>query len=445
MRPPSGKPRSVAADGGAAARHAAALLAAPGAGFGLPPTTDGACLHPARRWAQSGLMALTGSPDAAATLCPVPLPSCADGALDAFRSLSGSAVLPGVSGAQLLVERAALAGLGRNGACSPTGHCRLLPTGDGVIALNLARAGDWELLPAWSGGMDLTDWSAVADWVRGRDTATLLEGARLLGLAAVDARHPIPAPTHWVKASRVAKPRCSPSRLPRVLDLSTLWAGPLCSHLWQAAGARVTKVEGSRRPDGARFGSRAFFELINRGKAALTLDLHERAGQRELRRLIGTADIVLEGSRPRALRQMGIVAEELIEAHPGLTWVSITGYGREEPGANWIAYGDDAAVAAGLSAIAQESTGEWLICGDAIADPLTGLHAAVAGWAGWLSGGGLLLDLSLAGTTAYCIAATAPDGGDYRGRLARWQRHLQEHGVAAAGPRPRNEVRPSAS
>jgi len=390
-------------------------------------------------------MALTGRPDAAPTLCPIPLPSCADGALAAFRSLSGSDVLLRVSGAQLLVERAALAGLGRNGACSPTGHCRLLPSHDGMIAINLARPGDWELLPAWSGGTALPDWPAVADWVRGCDTATLVERARLLGLAAVDARQPLPASTHWVKQTRIASPRPTPSRPPRVLDLSTLWAGPLCSHLWLAAGARVTKVEGSRRPDGARFGPRAFFELLNRGKECLTLDLHEQAGQRELRRLIGTADIVLEGSRPRALRQMGIVAEELIEAHPGLTWVSITGYGRTEPGANWIAYGDDAAVAAGLSAIAQESTGEWLICGDAIADPLTGLHAAVAGWAGWLSGGGQLLDLSLAGTTAYCISATAPDDGDYRGRLARWQRYLQDHGVAATAPRPRSEVRPSAS
>ncbi len=390
-------------------------------------------------------MALTGRPDAAPALCPVPLPSCADGALAAFRAISGSAILPGVSGTQLLVERAALAGLRRNGGCSPTGHCRLLPTADGVIALNLARADDWELLPAWSCGTTLPDWSELADWVRDRDTATLVERGRLLGLASVDALHPVPAPTCWVQRTRIAPPNPSPSRPPRVLDLSTLWAGPLCSHLWQAAGARVTKVEGSRRPDGARFGPGAFFDLLNRGKATLSLDLHERAGQRALRRLIGAADIVLEGSRPRALRQMGIVAEEFIAAHPGLTWVSITGYGRDEPGANWIAYGDDAAVAAGLSAIVHESTGEWLICGDAIADPLTGLHAAVAGWAGWLSGGGQLLELSLVGTTGYCIAATAPDDGDYRGRLARWHRYLLDTGVNPAGPRPRSEVRPSAT
>jgi len=131
--------------------------------------------------------------------------------------------------------------------------------------------------------------------------------------------------------------------MPRVIDLSALWAGPLCSNLWQAAGAEVIKVESSQRADGARSGSRAFFEQLNRGKESVVLDLHRPSGQQALRDLLSQADIVLEASRPRALRQMGIIAEELVGETPNLSWVSITGYGRREPQANWIAYGDDRA------------------------------------------------------------------------------------------------------
>jgi crotonobetainyl-CoA:carnitine CoA-transferase CaiB-like acyl-CoA transferase len=210
-----------------------------------------------------------------------------------------------------------------------------------------------------------------------------------------------------------------------VVDLSSLWAGPLCSRLWQAAGAEVLKVESRRRPDGGRRGSAAFFQQLHRGKTFVSLDLHNSEGQEALRKLILDADIVLEASRPRALRQMGIYAEDLIAASPGLTWVSITGHGRGSPQENWIAYGDDAGIAAGLSAAIHHCCGQWLVCGDAIADPLTGIHAALAGWAGWLAGGGCLLDLSLVETVRHCITATAPLRGGYRTRYRDWSRHLE--------------------
>ena len=95
----------------------------------------------------------------------------------------------------------------------------------------------------------------------------------------------------------------------------------------------------------------------------------------------------------------------LVEDIPGLTWIAISGYGRQEPQANWIAYGDDAGVAGGLSAEIHKATGDWMFCGDAIADPLTGMHAALAAQASWKSGGGQLLSLSLAGTVQHCVAA----------------------------------------
>jgi crotonobetainyl-CoA:carnitine CoA-transferase CaiB-like acyl-CoA transferase len=199
----------------------------------------------------------------------------------------------------------------------------------------------------------------------------------------------------------------------RVLDLSSLWAGPLCSHLLHRCGAQVTKVESTTRPDGARRGAPEFFDALNAGKQQVALDFGTREGHAQLRALIDSADIVIdgspadiviEGSRPRALRQLGIDAEALVRERPALTWISITAYGRGEPQQNWAGYGDDAGVAAGLSELMFEATGERCFVGDAIADPLTGLHAARAAWSGWRAGGGGLVALSLAGVVQHCVA-----------------------------------------
>jgi hypothetical protein len=392
--------------------------------------------HPARQLAESGLMVLAASE--VPVLCPVPLTDCANGALNAFRALAATDVLPGVTGAELLTERAAIKGTQVDDTAGA--HCRLLATLDGTIGLNLTRTEDWELLPAWLETQGAADWSGVELLVLNKTSQVLLERGRLLGLAVADVGEIPTTPNSWMTVASSSGPVVGRRTGPRVLDLSSLWAGPLCSALWQAAGAEVVKIEGARRPDGARAGSREFFDLLNKGKNCITLDLHRQAGHRALLDLIKQSDIVLEASRPRALRHMGIIAEELIEEVPGLTWVSITGYGRSEPQQNWIAYGDDAGVSAGLSAILHDVCGQWLVYGDAIADPLTGLHAALAGWASWTAGGGQLLELSLEQTVRHCITATAPPGNDYRGRQQRWKEYLESHNISPSQPRRRNEA-----
>lgn len=380
-------------------------------------------------------MAMTGHPAGCPILCPVPLAGCADACLEAFRLLSGVPVLAGVTGAQLLAERAAITGTARGGAVSPGGSCRLLSSRNGRVGVNLPRPEDWELLPAWLQAESPFDWEALAARVAARTTEWLVARGRELGLAVVDATAIPEQECSWFRlVQRGVAANAAPSRAPRVLDLSSLWAGPLCSHLWQRAGADVTKVESTRRPDGARSGHTEFFALLNGGKRSQVLDLHTSAGQETLLQMIPAFDIVLEGSRPRALRQMGIVAEDLLAAHPGLSWVSITGFGRREPRGNWVAYGDDAGIAAGLSAILYQVTGQWLICADAVADPLTGLHAALAGWASWLAGGGHLIELSLEQTVRHCITATAPTDNDYRERQAQWSRFLLDHDIAPLHP-----------
>ena len=188
-----------------------------------------------------------------------------------------------------------------------------------------------------------------------------------------------------------------------MVDLSSLWAGPLCGQLLQQLGAEVVKVESLHRPDGARRGPSTFFDLLNAGKASVALDFATAEGRAQLATLIESADIVIEASRPRALRQLGIDAEAICARRPGLIWLSITAYGRAPATENWIGYGDDVGVAAGLSALVRAQTGERRIVGDAIADPLTGIHAASLAWQAWRSGAGGLIDLSMYSVVRRCI------------------------------------------
>lgn len=435
--------------------YAQHLLAA----LGLPPAQPLQLPdeHPALSWADSGLMALTGRADGPPRLLPSALAACADGALAALASLAPAGALDGLRGSRLLAERAAFTGFARNGAISAGGSCRLLRTIDGVIALNLAREDDWAALPAWLEGEVAADWASLAAVVRGRSSGELIEQARLLGLAVAASPEIMPRP--WLSAEpafprsrdwllgtgsmSVPSPANRPPRRgergnrgrPRVVDLSSLWAGPLCGHLLHRLGADVVKVESLQRPDGARRGSPEFFDLLNAGKRSVALDLASVQGRAQLRTLLNAADIVIEASRPRALRQMGIDAEALVQQHPGLTWLSLTGYGREPEWEQAIAYGDDAGVAGGLSALLQAAHGERLFAGDAIADPLTGIHAALAGWASWLQGGGRLLSLPLCGVVrAVLDFDRVPDVAT---RTAEWQAVLDDSGQTVASPRRR--------
>lgn len=380
---------------------------------GFPGTEPADCpaAHPARRWAECGLLRLTGQPDGPGQICPLPLAAQADGVIAALRGLAADA--PQIAGAELLGERAKIAGHMRAGAISPGGSCRLLDTLDGAVALNLARDEDWDLLPAWLESEGVIDWDNVAGVVTSHKSQPLVDRGRLMGLPVCDLAPPRSTAVPWFSVAANGSRRAfRPSHRPRVVDLSSLWAGPLCSRLLQGLGAEVIKVESMTRPDGARSGPPDFFERMNAGKQMMALDLRSAPGLAELKRLITGADIVIEASRPRALRQLGINAEALVRKQPGLTWVSITGYGRQAPEADWVAFGDDAGVAAGLSWIMRIATGETMFCGDAIADPLTGMHAALAAWASYLQGGGQLLSLPMRDVVTHCIQYDLPESDD---------------------------------
>jgi crotonobetainyl-CoA:carnitine CoA-transferase CaiB-like acyl-CoA transferase len=184
-----------------------------------------------------------------------------------------------------------------------------------------------------------------------------------------------------------------------VVDLTALWSGPVCAHLLGRCGAQVIKVEDAGRPDGARLGDPWLFEQLHDGHDGAVLDFSSPAGRRALGDLIDSADVVLEASRPRALDALGFGPEPFLAARPGRTWVSITGYGRSGPRSNWVAFGDDAAAAAGL--VAWPDRHSPVFCADAVADPITGLLAAVGALASMATGGGHLVDTSLVASAAF--------------------------------------------
>jgi hypothetical protein len=416
--------------------YAARLLRSLGAD--VEATDCFSALDVARDWADSGLVTLTGYPQSPLQ-GPGAIPSAARGALDALKALAGLSGLDDLDGATLLSERAAFLDLARQGQISPNGSCRLIPASDGWIALNLARDDDWELMPAWLESSDAGfTWDMVKAEVALKPVSVLLERGSVMGLPVASAAGSSNRSESWFSISAQSPGRGGEHACPLVVDLSSLWAGPLCTHLLERVGARVIKVESADRLDGARKGNREFYALLNADKESIVLDLSRARGRRQLTSLLASADIVVEGSRPRALKQLGIDAEKLVQTVPGLTWVSITGYGRDEPGANRVAFGDDAAVAAGVAAATADPP---LFCGDAIADPLTGIHAALAAMGFWQGGGGVLIDLSLHDVTAHCLNFYA---GVDRGALvengAKWELLIENQALDVKLPEARRPV-----
>jgi crotonobetainyl-CoA:carnitine CoA-transferase CaiB-like acyl-CoA transferase len=200
-----------------------------------------------------------------------------------------------------------------------------------------------------------------------------------------------------------------------VVDLSSMWAGPLCARLLGLAGADVIKVETPDRPDGARAGERRFFDWLHAGHRSVVVDFHSRAGRGVLAALLAAADVVIEASRPRALRQLGL-APELLPHRDGQVWLSITGYGRaDRAAAERVAFGDDAAVAGGLVGWTGDDGVDRapVFCADAVADPLTGLCGALAVARSIAGGGGELIDLSMRAAAACFAAAPGIDHGPH--------------------------------
>ena len=352
-----------------------------------------------------------------------PLATCADETLSALAAATGSNALARLDGTTLLCERAMLNGMTIPGRTSAGGGCRLLDSVGDTVALNLARPTDRELLPALfeADDLDTDNDEAIAARIARSEAAALVTRGRSMGLAIASEREMLEyraaASAGVGRATQgielldacvelvAGSPAVTPVRhAPRIVDLSALWAGPLAAHLLWLAGAEVVKVEGRTRPDSMREGDNTFYGLLNQGKASVALDLKNDSERQVLLSLIAASDIVIEAARPRALAQLGIDAAQIVRTTPGLVWVNITAHGATGEAANWVGFGDDCGVAGGLSAALRSATGHAGFVGDAIADPLTGLLAALVAWKAWAARRGGRFALAMSHVVAQCLA-----------------------------------------
>ncbi|WP_375187261.1 CoA transferase [Sphingobium yanoikuyae] len=368
----------------------------------------------------------------------LPLAGWAEAQLEAIRALAGTPALAGLSGAQLLGERAALNGFSIPGRRSAGGGCRLYDMIDGQVALTLARADDRNLMPALFGDAGIeSDSDIVTAFATARMAEIVTQGRQLgLAIAAIDE---VPAsPTSRLMVTGGARPKRD--RPPLVIDLSALWAGPLAGHLLGLAGAQVVKVESRNRPDRMRAGDPLLFARLNQHKANVAIDLRDAEDRAALIALIRRADMVVAAARPRALAQLGIDADALVREVPGLVWVTITGHGADGDAAHWIGFGDDCSVAGGLSAALQQASGRIGFGGDACADPLTGIHAAHRALAQWHKGTGAHLLLSMSTVVAEAIDwERARDAAGFTATLQSWAA-AEGHGFPAVASRTTGPV-----
>lgn len=395
------------------------------------------------RWVRSGLALLTGDQT------PVLPRRDVAGALEAITARAQEAV--GRGGAdldlRLFCERGAELGLSRHGSVSANGAARMIAAADGWLAVNLARPDDIDLLPAWLGAETSGDpWTAIERAARRRTAADLTETGQALGLpvAPVGGWDVAGGTTGGARLEQMATGQGEPVRAPLVIDLSSLWAGPLCAHILGLAGARVIKVESAGRPDAARSGPRAFFDRLHAGHEAVMLDFATREGRGQLSRLLARADVVIEGTRPRAFEQLGIEIGAAFEANPALVWVSLTAYGRTAPWRNRVGFGDDAAAAGGL--VVRAGDGRPMFIGDALADPIAGVLAATEALAALARGGGVLVDMALREAAALVAAAApVPDDeiGEVHGGEGGWR--WFGDGAALSPPTARPEAAAAAS
>jgi hypothetical protein len=291
------------------------------------------------------------------------------------------------------------------GLWSPNRSCRLVRAADGWIAVNLPRESDIASVPAWIGcDADAEPWSAILEAARHRAWSGLVADARLLGLPVCTVGEvqadSLEAPLQWRGGGHDRRGRGAI----KVIDLSSMWAGPLCGAVLAAAGWAVTKVESRARPDTTRVAAPGMFDRLNGEKTHQSIDLSDPADIAWLREQVAGADIVVTSARPRAFEQLGLTPELMFSRNPGLTWVAISGYGWLGEQADRVAFGDDAAAAGGLL---RRVGGEPRFLGDALADPLTGLAAAVGALKSVQRGGGFLVDAALAATAAGVAARVA--------------------------------------
>jgi crotonobetainyl-CoA:carnitine CoA-transferase CaiB-like acyl-CoA transferase len=193
----------------------------------------------------------------------------------------------------------------------------------------------------------------------------------------------------------------------RVLDFTTTIAGPHCTRLLADLGAEVIKIEAPEgdmmrtRPP-LRNGASTSFGQLNAGKKSIILDLKTLPAVEAVRRLVTTADVVVENFRPGVMRRFGLDYEALAPIKPELIYCAISGYGQTGPSSQLPAYAPVIHAASGYDLAHMAYQGEERrpdYCGIYIADVLTGTYAfgaiMTALYHRQLTGRGQMIDASM--------------------------------------------------
>lgn len=181
-----------------------------------------------------------------------------------------------------------------------------------------------------------------------------------------------------------AVPGAGPLAGIRVIDLTTFLSGPFCTQILADLGAEVVKVE-SLDGDSSRAippyfveGESAYFLAHNRSKSSIAIDLKRPEGQDVARRLVESADVVVENFRPGVSARLGLDPQVLRAADPALVWVSISGFGQSGPQRDRPAYDIIVQALSGVMSLTGVPGGPAMRLGVPAGDLAAGLYAVVA-------------------------------------------------------------------
>ena len=189
----------------------------------------------------------------------------------------------------------------------------------------------------------------------------------------------------------------------RVIDLSTVLAGPNCARYLADFGADVIKIERPDTGDSLRNmawrdpadGEGLWWRFVNRNKRTVDLDLKDEADRQVFLRLIDGADVLVENLRPGILERLGFAPEVLHARNPKLVITRVTGFGQTGPYASRPGFASIAETMGGVAAISGVPGGDPMLPAFALTDEVTGLVAAFATMVALHSGRGQIVDVSL--------------------------------------------------
>ena len=169
----------------------------------------------------------------------------------------------------------------------------------------------------------------------------------------------------------------------KVVDVTHMLAGPYCTWLLGSLGADVVKVEHPERGDFTRSiaphreGMSLYFASVNRNKRSLGLDLKKEDGKAVMRRLVASADILVENNRPGVMERLGLGYAALKEVNPRLVYASISGFGHTGPYRERPAFDAVVQAMSGLMSITGEAGRGPVRVGTSVGDITASLFATV--------------------------------------------------------------------